>query len=175
MISHRLSGIRSDSKFPIRQPLLKQVKAACIDWVNRLGRIKCLNYTSNRLNHLHLLIGLYISISTLSIHWRRPTPRSPILPCKSEKAPICSTRFFRHISHSAFNASAAEREMACVEERDGTRYDKTGGRWAGWNLNHSSYASVSLVSAIRRVMCDSRIRQTTVSLRRSSPRPEGGL
>lgn len=145
MISHRLSGRRSDSGFPVHQPLLRQVKAAYINRVNRLSGIKCLNNTGNRLNHLHLLIGLYISISTLSIHLRRPTPRSPILPCKSEKAPICSTRFLRHISHSAFNASAAEREIACVEERDGTRYDKTGGRWVGWNLNHSSYASGLLV------------------------------
>jgi hypothetical protein len=40
------------------------------------------------------------------------TPKSPILPCSSPKAPICSTKFFLHISHKAFNASAAERDIA---------------------------------------------------------------
>jgi hypothetical protein len=40
------------------------------------------------------------------------TPKSPILPCNSPKAPICSTKFFLHISHKAFNASAAERDIA---------------------------------------------------------------
>jgi hypothetical protein len=40
------------------------------------------------------------------------TPKSPILPCNSPKAPICSTKFFLHISHKAFSASAAERDIA---------------------------------------------------------------
>lgn len=70
------------------------------------------------------------------------TPISPIFPCSSPKAPICSTRFFLHISHKAFNASAADLDIAAEEDKEGTKYWRTGGKWVGWNLNHSSYASI---------------------------------
>jgi hypothetical protein len=117
------------------------------------------------------------------------TPKSPILPCNSPKAPICSTKFFLHISQSAFSASAAERDIAWEEDNDGTKYDKTGGRWVGWNLNHSSYASDYQLLPTEVVpkgfpmggkkgkgagRGDVRIKQTTVRRNLSSPFPEIG-
>lgn len=110
------------------------------DWIDSVDGVESLDDAGDSLYHLDLFVRLpnesYESKRISRV--KGLTPRSPILPCSSENAPMCSTSFFRHMSQSALSASAAEREMACVDERDGTRYDKTGKRWVGWNLNHSS-------------------------------------